>query len=219
MVCILYPWITLATTTGNGVLAVVLAWVASPVIFVVLAFLYETGAVENGGRGTSLREVVRNVFDTKIQATSFVWGDTVILPFAFFIAADKWSQMSFRGELMIGWHMAGLILGIAAGLGFHYALDRPGYKKRGHAASLDSPTKLFHDFVSYLVLFGGLFYSFFPLFVTTWFNLHTIMIIAAVVFWGYLGIKKDGGNADKLVPWGHPHFDWKELGIKKERVS
>ncbi|MDB5186691.1 MAG: hypothetical protein JWM07_163 [Candidatus Saccharibacteria bacterium] len=219
MVFVLYPWLSLATTSGNGVLAFILAWVASPIIFPILAFMLEAGRVEDGGRGTSLREVVKNVFDTKIQAKSFVYGDTIILPFAFFIAADKWSQMSFKGELMIGWFIAGWIVGIAAGFGFHFIIDKPGYKKLGHIASLDSPTKLFHDFVTYPVLFGGLFYAFFPLLFATGLNLHTILILAAVAFWGYLGIKVDGGNAKELVPWGHPHYDWKEYGIKKKRVS
>lgn len=213
-VAILYPWLTSVTTSGYSVLAVLVAWTASPILFLTWAILLESKSVQDGGRGETFPAVFWSVFSHKKQAWSFLYGDTILLPFAFLIVADKWGQIGDRSSMTPSWWWwLSLALGIAAGAGFHYKVDKPGYTQRGYAASLHSPTKLFHDFVSYPVLFGGLLYSFGPLFITSWFNLHTILVLVLVAVWFCLGAKLDNDRANELVPWGHPLHKWDSLAF------
>lgn len=213
-VAILYPWLTAATTSGRSTWAVVAAWTASPILFLVWAVLLESRSVQDGGRGETFTEIFRSVFSHKKQAWSFLYGDTILLPWAFWIASDKWSEMG-NHTIMIPswWWWLCLALGVAAGAGFHFKIDKPGYTARGYAASLNSPTKLFHDFVSYPVLFGGLLYAFGPLFITTWLNLHTVSILVLVGVWLCTGAKVDADRADELVPWGHPLHEWDSVAF------
>lgn len=210
----LYVMLTLVTIKDGGViLSIFVAWLASPVLFFVLAFLFESASVERGGRGNTVREVLGSVFSHEKQAWSFIYGDLILLPLAFSAAADKWSQVSDRSGLTPVWWLVCLALGCVAGASFHYKLDKPGYTKLGYVASLNSPTKLFHDFVSYPVLFGGLLFVYGPLVIATWVNIHTIVILGLVGAWFYLGAKLDSDRAKDLVPWGHPPFDMKEMRI------
>jgi hypothetical protein len=209
---LLYLWLTAAITGGDPWIAALVCWVSSPILFLCLAYFFETSST-GSGRGASFGSAFKSVFSLKKQALSFIIGDILLLPAAAWLAADKWSQATDRSGLTWSWWVLSLLLGGIAGAAFHYLLDKPGYTNRGYASNLDSPTKLFHDFVSYPVLFGGLLYAFIPLVGATWINGHTIPIVLLIAGWAVLGKKVDGDRAGTLVPWGHPAFDWNELSV------
>jgi hypothetical protein len=209
---LLYLWLTSAITGGDPWMAAFVCLMASPILFLGLAYFLETSSTGHG-RGSSFGAAFKSVFSYKKQAWSFIIGDIFLLPAAAWIAAHKWSQIADRSELTWSWWTLSLLLGGIAGAAFHFLLDTPGYTQRGFASSLDSPTKLFHDFVSYPVLFGGLLYAFIPLVGATWVNWHTILIVLLVAGWAVLGVKFDSDRAETLVPWGHPPFDWNEVAV------
>lgn len=213
----LYLLITTATTLWHDWLAAVAtAWLASPILFPVFALIFERESVEAGGRGATVREVLTSVFSPRTQAWSFLLGDLVILPGAFAVAALRWSTSDYRIDLsVLWWLIVSLAFGVAAGFGFHYGIDKPGFTEKGKAASLNSPTKLLHDFVSYPVLGGGLLFAVGPIWLDTrWNDLahdwHLYAILALVAAWLVLGAVVDARRAKRLSPWGHPGFDLKE---------
>lgn len=209
----LYLVLTLVTIKDGGVIGSgPVAWLASPILFCGIAYVFEGSSVRSGGRGSTLSQVLANVFNFNTQAWSFIIGDILLLPFAFVVAADRWSQTSDRSGLSPTWWVICLLVGGLFGVGFHYGMAKPGYTKLGVAASLNSPTKLFHDFVSYPVLSGGLLFVSGPLLLSPqgqWqLNNYTIAIILLIAGWLVLGVL-DGRRAKDLAPWGHPRVDKK----------
>lgn len=200
----LYFGLVASVIYGQVLLAVVLAWVASPVIFFFYAVRYER---HEYGRGESVGQVFKSVFDPKAQAWSFLLGDIVILPAAFGVAAHSWGHRPVSGlsslELMgLG---ASLVAGAIAGLVFHFVMDRAAYEAAGFRASLDSPTKWVHDFVTYPAMFGALLFTGLPLVAqVSW---HMVVVLMLVGIWAVLGVVVDGRRGKTLVPWGHPPFD------------
>lgn len=213
----LYVCITTATTLWHNWLVVVMvAWFASPILFLIFALIFERESVEAGGRGATVGQVFASVFNPRKQAWSFLVGDLIILPAAFAVAALRWSMSDYRMDLsLLWWWIASFAIGVVAGCGFHYGIDRPEFTKKGMAASLNSPTKLLHDFVSYPVLIGGLFFVVGPILLDTngydfahaW---HLYVILGLVAVWFVLGVVVDARRAKALAPWGHPGFDLKE---------
>lgn len=213
----LYVLITTATTLWHDwPVVVATAWFASPILFPVFALIFERESVEAGGRGATVGEVLKSVFSLRRQAWSFIFGDWIILPAAFVVATLRWSTSDYRIDLsLLWWWIASLAIGTAAGFGFHYGVDKPGFTQKGKGASLNSPTKLIHDFVSYPVLFGGLLFAVGPILLDTrWNDLahdwHLYAILALVAVWFVLGAVVDGRRAKELSPWGHPGFNLKE---------
>lgn len=192
----------------DWMLAVIVAWVASPIMFFVVAYVCEIG--ENG-RGATAAEVFKSVFSPKGQAYSFLIGDFLLLPGALAVAAINWQETSNQVDLSIWWWLACLLVGVVIGFGWHFKLEKPGYEQAGFAANLNSPTKLFHDFVSYPVLFGGIMFVFVPMFFHIEWNfiadLPVILISLAIIIWFVLGAVVDSRRAKRLMPWGHPKYD------------
>lgn len=214
----LYVLLAAATVSGEVIYAILLAWLASPILFPVLALIYERFSVEHGGRGGTAKEVMKSVFSHKTQAWSFLYGDTLILPLAFALAAGRWHEAASYRTVSVWWFVLCLVVGLLVGYGFHYKMETPGYTKAGFAESLNSPTKLFHDFVTYPALFGGLLFALGPLIVgPEWpsqVNFHTVAILALVGCWAFVGMKWDSERAQKgLIPWGHPRFDLDQLSV------
>ena len=215
LVLALYAALVGVTLLGNGGTAVFLAWLASPILFYLVALLTERDPVAQGGRGTTAGQVFKSVFSLRTQAWSFVFGDILLLPAAFAVAADRWSQTEPASrELPLWWWLLSLIIGTAAGLGFHFKMDMPAYIKAGYGLSMKSPTKLLHDLVTYPVLFSGLLFVFGPLFITAitqWqWDSHVVAILVLVAVWLVLGAVFDGNLRQKRqskIPWGHPRYD------------
>lgn len=213
-VVVLYIPLIQATIAGDVFIVIFLTLGASPILSYVLALCFENDPAAQGGRGVTPGEVFRSVFSLKTQAWSFIFGDSLILPAAFIIATYKWNEAQRQNDLQMWWAILCLAFGIAAGLSFHYGLEKGAYTKAGYGESLSSPTKLFHDFVSYPVLLGGLAYVFLPLLVTVpdWglhLNGHTVVIALLIVTWLVLGMIVDRRRSVRLLPWGHPKYDLK----------
>lgn len=210
---LLYVVLTGVTFLAPNVLLVfAVAWVASPILFFVFAYTYERASKSAGGRGATAKEVFVSVFGPKEQAYSFLYGDTLLLPGALAAAAYYWQNTDNRVDLSLWWWwILSLVIGIAAGFGWHFKMETPGYTEKGFAPSLNSPTKLFHDFVSYPVLFGGLVFVTFPMFFhirwDLWADWPIVAILALVGAWLFLGAKVDNDRAKKLVPWNHSGYD------------
>ena len=219
LVLALYATLVGVTLQGDSGSAIVLAWLASPILFYLMALLTERGPVALGGRGTTAGQVFVSVFSLRTQAWSFIFGDILLLPAAFAVAANKWSQTNAIDRELPAWGwLLCLVIGAAAGLGFHFKMDKPAFIKAGYGLSLNSPTKLLHDFVTYSVLFGGLLYVFVPLVVTvrswdSWqwhWDSHVFTILVLVGIWLVLGAVLDGNLRQKRqskIPWGHPRYD------------
>jgi hypothetical protein len=214
-VTVLYIYLTRLTIEGGSVFYVILVtWVTSPISFYIMAIFFENDPIVHGGRGETAIEVFKNVFNLKTQAWSFIFGDIFVLPAAFVVAAHKWSEMPGLIDPPVWWLVMCLITGSVVGLGFHFWYEKPLYIQQGAGESLDSPTKLLHDFVSYPVLFGGLLCVFVPLVVTpsarelpwlqAWYlNDSVIKIMLLIAIWSTLGVIDHFRN---LIPWGHPKY-------------
>ena len=211
----LYIILTAAVISGISVILTCLAaWLASPILFCLLAVVYEKAPRSRGGRGETAWQVLKDVFHLRTRAWSFIIGDIIILPAAFAIATDKWSMSENDNGLAIWWLVVCLLVGISVGMYVYYRIDTTVYTTAGFADSLNAPTKLFHDFVSYPVLTGASICTFVPLIMTpdnrmpwTWewhVNVHTIGIVGLIAIWFALNVI-DGQRG--LVPWGHPKFD------------
>lgn len=209
---VLYCALVASVYFGAVVGAVLIAWMASPILFYWYALRYENASMQHGGRGTSAAQVFTSVFSLKTGAWSFVIGDTIILPAALGIAAHKWHNSTARMDnFPFGLFIICAIVGLIAGLLFHFKMDKPAYIQAGYEASLRSPTKLFHDLVTYPVLFGGLLFATMPMIISAsaW-GWHLIAILGLILVWLTLGALYDGNKRQQsgsMIPWGHSKFN------------
>lgn len=133
-------------------------WAARPIAAAMTtlsasALLLPTLAVLLEGRSLG------SVLNPRTQSWAFLFGDFIFLPLAAALLALAWGYIvmpDLRDTRWIAWIAGSTLLGLAAGAAFHW-MDAKTYRAHGAGLALDSPTKLAHDFVSYPVLFGGLF--------------------------------------------------------------
>ncbi len=170
---------------GHWVMAVVFALLASPVPMALTRFFVENGSV-------------RDMFDFRLQSWTFLFGDVFALPFTAAMATLGWMGLDKVGGHWYTshiWMFASAVIGVLAGIGFH-VMDSGAYRAAEAAGSLNSPTKLVHDFVAYPVLFGALVCVGVPLLVsvfddnTTNFDmkLYTGLMVIGLLTWFTLGI-------------------------------
>lgn len=212
---ILYGCIAFSIPTStHWTIIVVFTWLASPILFLSFALLYEQGV---NGRGLTFGEVVRSVFSPKTQSWAFIFGDILLLPAAAVTATFAWDAPEYDGRHpSIFWGFVCFVIGYLVGHGFH-AMDGGAYRKLGHEQSMHSATKRWHDLGTYPILFGALLFGAGPLLVEpagwdsfdwTWhLNAYTITILVLIVGWAVLGGVCDRKRGAKLVPWGHPRTD------------
>jgi hypothetical protein len=221
---IFYLLITLLAFVGGGQpSAFVLGWCVSPVPFLALALWFEHGPRAQAGRGETAWEIFQNVFSLHTQAWSFVIGDIIILPWALAGATDRLNYYGVTLAVVPWWWLivSGLI-GAVAGVAFH-RMDAWAYAKEGYAESINSPTKLFHDFVTYPVLFGGVLFVLGALFYREQLSPTVIGILVLLAAWLVLGVAdtwraiQKQKRKMKSAPWGHPPFDLKKGTILVER--
>lgn len=205
----LYVILTAYTVVAGSWMAGVVAWVSSPILLFVYALLFERMPVAAGGRGETVLAVFKNLFSIREQSWAFIFGDWLLLPGAFVIAALKWSVADYRIDVSLWWWwwILSLVIGGLAGTWFHFVVDKPAYSRVGRAASLQAPTKLLHDFVSYPVLAGGLLFALVPMVFElqwTWssdWNLYTILVLIGL----WIAIQFfDKPRA--RIPWTHPMY-------------
>lgn len=204
---LLYLALAISIYNGQVITSVVVAWIASPVIFFCYALRYEK---QKAGRGETTAQVAASVFNPKRQAWSFLFGDLIVLPAVFGVIAHAWSQRSIQSFTVgwIIWLFASLAIGSLAGLIFHFVIDKPAYESKGFSVNLDSPTKWIHDMVTYPVLAGAIVFAL-PVVVSDngSFGWHEFVIFGLLVTWAFLGMVIDEQRGKTLVPWGHPPFD------------
>lgn len=145
-------------------------------IFVLLAGI-EGGAVR-----------CKNVLDPRKQSWAFLCDP--LLALAFGVAA--WAYQSPQRHSQLEWIDAWWWLGVSAivGLGATYVFtlaDRPRYYDAYHGAALVSPTKVWHDWPTYWVMFSSAITVIIPLlWVWTW---HTWFVLACVLTWALAGVR------------------------------
>jgi hypothetical protein len=124
------------------------------------------------------------MFALKTQSKAFVIGDAVVLPFAFMFATIGWQRTELAEHMwVLG---AVLLIGFVVAIGFRL-FDRSRYQKTARTKlAFHSPTKLWHDFVIYPVLFGVMIWAGVPLLIE-W-SMWTWLTLASIAIWFLLGL-------------------------------
>lgn len=210
--------------SGQPFMAAAAALLASPVPIGLLAQFYEAPRV---GETRTLGYILSHWQD---QSYAFLFGDTIFLPFAAAMAALAWRQTpALRDSWAASWQWtaASAVLGIAAGFVFRHINDAKVYLPQA-AGSFNAPTKLFHDWGTYPVLFGGLVCVGIPLivkvvdtqvpFIHLWVaSPYLGLMLSGVILWAGAGAWHDMGRFGHapLVPqnlhpdkWVWPQGRW-----------
>ena len=142
---VIYAAVLITVKSGSWQAAYLAGLLASPVPMLLCRWLVEDGSI-------------KDMFDPAKASWTYLLGDIFALPFALSMAAVAWTRFGdtinpfFTSYL---WVDCSAVIGILAGFAFHH-LDSAAYTKMGAGGALMSPTKLYHDFGAYPVLFGGL---------------------------------------------------------------
>ncbi|HSW92681.1 MAG TPA: hypothetical protein VLH14_02220, partial [Patescibacteria group bacterium] len=147
-----------AVMDGKPLRAASSVWLASPVPLSILVVFGEHRAFAS-------------LFELDKMPVSLIIGDSIVLPAAAAIAA--WSVKKSQGladsepskakkfdgtDSPITWWVC-LLLGLAAGISFH-VWDAGNYAADHLDVLVGSISKMWHDLVTYVALFGGLLYAF-----------------------------------------------------------
>jgi hypothetical protein len=137
-----------AIKRGMPFVAAASCWLASPLPMAFIAVFME-------------HRTFSEVVSLRTGSWAFLLGDCVFLPFMAAMLALGWRRLDQEQShwYTSWWWMAGMAaFGLAAGLFFHFYLDSVNYD----TLQLNSPTKLYHDLVAYVVLAGGLSFGLWP---------------------------------------------------------
>lgn len=153
---------------------------------------------------------LNGMFNPRTQSWAFMFGDLFSLPVAMFciaVARDKAELGSWADAPW--WYLVAALCGLAAGVAFH-AMDIQEYRSQGAELALESPTKIWHDFVVYPVLFGVLLWAGVPLLWSWPWSTWTMLAIAAIASWLVFGVVSDGNRGlsayDMHPGWCKKHF-------------
>jgi hypothetical protein len=185
-------WAVLIHQRDHPFVVVQVAWLASPLLLLVLRVTLEDGLPEG-------------LFSWKTQSWAFLFGDILWLPMAFGFAA--YGQRFVPDDSVFRsfwWLTVCVVVGVGAGLLFH-SMDTGAYIDAGSEWALKSPSKWAHDFVAYPLLFGGLFYLGLPVAVHH-FKWTGAVILLGVLLWIAMGGKD---TVSKPRP-ANLHPDWNE---------
>lgn len=143
------------------------------------------------------------------QAWSFFFGDSIFLPFAIAMCAVGWRKLpAGHWYNSPAWLIGSLIIGLAAGYGFH-AMDRVNYS----SLAWNSPTKLWHDFAAYPILFGGIWAVAWPMLLRgrNWSApFPAELALVGVIMWFVIGITHDQHlDPTKL----HVQYNWSDAQV------
>jgi len=143
---VLFATIAIAFTKGNPWIALGTVWMASPIPLMTIATLIEHRSLSD-------------VANLQHGSLALLIGDIILLPaMAAFTAVGR-RQVNLSGWAGSWWWLfAALAIGVIAGLTFHH-MDQAVYAE----AAFNSPTKLWHDLITYPILFGGLTFGFVPI--------------------------------------------------------
>ena len=191
---VLYYCFVRFASRGKPVEAVTMVLLASPLGLMVFAMGFE-------------HRTPPELINFSTGSWSLMIGDTFVLTTAAAVSALSWRTLDAERRVITPARLIACgVIGLAAGVGFH-ALDGAGYKALGAGALLDSPTKLFHDFVSYPVLFGGLLCVGLPVLRRkSW---HRWVLLGCIAAWMVLvgfDISRGLDPFDLHVPWDPDGF-------------
>lgn len=128
------------------------------------------------------------IFNPRTQSWAFLFGDTIALPFTFFMLALSWRGLKPEGWYRgLWWIMAAFVAGVVIACVWHFVLDAPGYRAQGYGDLLGSPTKLWHDFVVYGSLSGALVYLGIPALLNN-FTGYGGLALVGLIAWAGLGV-------------------------------
>lgn len=142
---LLYRRIVACILTGRAWQGAVLTALTSPVMLLFLAMFGENRPFSD-------------FTDLSVMPWSVVFGDGLVLPAAVFVAAKSapaWYTEPLAADRW--WARCCLVVGLAAGLGFHQ-FDGNGYRKSGHGNLVSSLTKDWHDVAVYSIFVGMLLF-------------------------------------------------------------
>jgi xanthosine utilization system XapX-like protein len=157
------------------------------------------------------KQAVRSMFDRASQSWTFLFGNGVVLPIAILMIGFARSEVKPDGFwLEWNWVLVSAGAGLLSGVIFRF-VDQPRYARYSALSNLSSPTKVWHDFVTYPVLFGSTVWAGFPLLLPEYHFWPTIIALIAIVSWIGLGVCDVIRDLD---PRGqHPGWDRKEFSI------
>jgi hypothetical protein len=141
----LYQHIVASILSGRAWRAAFLTALTSPVLLLFLATFGENRPFSD-------------FTNLGILPWSVVFGDGLVLPAAVYVAAKSapaWYEESLATNPW--WIRFCLLVGLAAGFGFHQ-FDGSGYRKAGFGALVPSLTKDWHDMAVYSIFVGMLLY-------------------------------------------------------------
>ena len=161
----LYVLIIISVLQSNVLAVIFLALLVSPVTFGLLAWQFEGGLFR-----------VYEVFDPRIQSWAFL-SDLFVFPATLAFAALARKQVSEPNlSTNVYWHVISVAVAVAVAVGFHF-VDKDSYDDE----QLQSPTKVWHDWVTYPVLASALMVVAMPLLAN--FNSYASAILVLIFSW------------------------------------
>jgi hypothetical protein len=140
---------------------------------------------------------------------AYLFGDTFALSAAFAAATFGWRSLGPGWWTTSWWFVLSFVLGMAAGVTFHI-VDGAGYRAVGAGELLGTASKLWHDFVTYPTLFGGLVWVGVPLLFVARNRIATWVCVAGVAAWMVFAV------CDNTI---HRCDPWKMHGPAAETVQ
>lgn len=145
------------------------------------------------------------ILSPKTQSWSFLFGDSIALPFAFAMSALGWESLNEGAWYATSWWYAlGIVAGFAVACFWHFRLEVPAYTKMGHADRLKGYTKLWHDFPVYGAISGSLLFLGVPVLIHD-FTGYGWLALLGLLLWG--GFAACDATFRRLDPANlHPTF-------------
>ena len=154
---------------------------------------------------------MNRMFDLKTQSWAFIVGDGLVLPIAMLMIGFARSEVVIIG-FWAHWHWLVISAGIGLLGGIVFRLmDRRRYVNEHAERALTSPTKVWHDFVTYPVLLGVLVWAGVPLLTPEYWVWPTAVAIFALIGWAGLGARDAVRQPSPLAQ--HPEWDVRKFSV------
>jgi hypothetical protein len=157
------------------------------------------------------RTYVNVMFAPKTQSWAFLFGDSIALTVAMTMIWFARSEVVPGGFWAGGsWFLISAGIGLLAGICFRLA-DRGRYLDFGAERLLVSPTKVWHDFVTYPVIVGAMVWAGLPLLFPEYWVWQTGAAVVAILAWAVLGVRDIRCNLDPF--YLHPAWDTRKFSV------
>ena len=154
---------------------------------------------------------MNDMFDLKTQSWAFIVGDGVALPIAMLMIGFARSEVVIIGFwAQWQWFAVAAAIGLVGGILFRL-IDRPRYLNASAGLTLASPTKVWHDFVTYPVLLSVVVWAGVPLLTPEYWVWPTAVAIVALIGWAGLGARDAVRQPSPLAQ--HPEWDARKFSV------